>query len=187
MKIVYKNPQVKLDEDGLARIYTHLSDDVDFAIIGSADMINKKGQFSRLLELVRECASKNHNIGWKYLEGTYTYDNDGTTSVERSVIVYNISKVDALRIAKELNQESIIWKDKDFFGFLTADGIADGELGRGMSLDKEKVQMYGSRLLGKHNKAKAFVFEVLEHSIRGSNFSKQNKDTISRYEILRIE
>lgn len=162
-----------------------MSKDKDtFAVIGSADKDTKEDRFNELLSKLKSLALKDRKIGWKYLEGTYTYDNDGTTSVERSVIVYNIAKEDALRIAKEINQESIIWKDEDYFGFLTADGEEDGDLGRGMSFDAEKTAMFGSKLLGKHNNAKAFVFETVEPNIKGSNFSRQGNG-VSRHEVFR--
>lgn len=174
------------NEDGISRILSHVNDDDTFAIIGSQDKDTKENRFDELLSLIRSVASKEKKIGWKYLEGTYTYE-DGTTGLENSIIVYNISKEDALRIAKLLNQESIIWKDKDFFGFLTSDGIEDGELGRGMSFDKDKASMYGSKLLGKHNKAKAFVFEVLESSIKGNMFSKYKIDKIRRIPVMEVK
>ena len=170
-------------EAGLSRILQHTKDKTTFAVIGSQDKDTKEDRYQELISEIRKIAGKGNKIGYNNLEGTYTYD-DGTVGVESSVIIYNISKEDALRIANKLNQESIIWKDDNFFGFLTADGKEDGELGRGISLDKEAVKSYGSKLKGKHNNAKGFVFEMLVPTNRGSNFSKQNKSKINRYKII---
>ena len=161
----------------------HTKDKTTFAVIGSQDKDTKEDRYQELISEIRKIAGKGNKIGYNNLEGTYTYD-DGTVGVESSVIIYNISKEDALRIANKLNQESIIWKDDNFFGFLTADGKEDGELGRGISLDKEAVKSYGSKLKGKHNNAKGFVFEMLVPTNRGSNFSRQNKSKINRYKII---
>ena len=188
MKII-KDKYV-LNEVGLSRIIQHTTDEGTFAIIGSQDKDTREDRFSELLQMVEDVAKKDKSgkrIGWNHLEGTYTYD-DGTTGVEKSLIIYNIPKDKALAIAKKLNQESIIWKDTDFFGFLTSDGIPDGELGRGISFDKDAVELYGSKLLGKHNNAKKFVYEanLVETSNRGSNFSRHNSSSVKKELLFRI-
>lgn len=179
---------LEIYEDGLSRILQHTEDKNTFAVIGSEDKDTKKDKSQELLREVSELSRKvrdKRKIGFKHLQGTYTYD-DGTLASERSLIIYNITKEEALRIARKLNQESIIWKDENFFGFLDMNGNADGELGRGINLDNEKVLSYGSKLLGKHNKAKGFVFEALEHSFTGSTFSKQNRGEMKHIKILSI-
>lgn len=177
---------LEIYEDGLSRILQHTEDKNTFAVIGSEDKDTKKDRSQELLREVSELSRKlrdKRKIGFKHLQGTYTYE-DGTLASERSLIIYNITKEEALRIARKLNQESIIWKDENFFGFLDMNGNADGELGRGINLDNEKVLSYGSKLLGKHNKAKGFVFEALEYSFTGSTFSRQNRGEMKHIKIL---
>ena len=181
---------IALNETSLSRLLQHTSDKNTFAIIGSQDKDTKKDNYVKLLDEVGKVQKKyeDANIGFNHLKGTYTYE-DGTVGEEGSLIIYNIPKEDALRIAQKLNQESIIWKDEDFFGFLTPDGEEDGELGRGMSFDKDAVNAYGSRLASMHNKGKPFVFEasLMETSNRGNNTSKHHKSKIDKYDLFTIK
>lgn len=169
--------KVTLNEVGLSRILDHVKDKGTFAVIGSQDKDTKKSRYFELIELIRKLP---YRVGWNNLKGTYTYD-DGTTGFEDSLIIYNIKKEDAVRIGREINQESIIWKDEDFFGFLDQNGNEDGTLNRGISFNSDDVKLYGSKLLGKHNNAKPFIFEasLIESNNTGSNFSRHNKGTTS--------
>ena len=175
---------VQLNEVGLSRIIDHIKDKKSFAIIGSQDKDTKESRYNELLQLVRKIP---YRVGWNNLEGTYTYDS-GEVGSEDSLIIYNIKKEDALNIAKKINQESIIWKDENFFGFLTAEGEEDGNFGGNLSFDKDAVKAFGSKLKGKHNNAKGFVFEssLVETTNRGSNFSRQSKAEVVKYPILKI-
>lgn len=174
---------VQLNEVGLSRILDHIKDKKSFAIIGSQDKDTKESRYDELLQLLRKIP---YRVGWSNLEGTYTYDN-GEVGSEDSLIIYNIKKEDALKIAKKINQESIIWKDENFFGFLTADGEEDGNFGGNLSFDKDAVKAFGSKLKGKHNNAKGFVFEasLVETTNRGSNFSRQNRAEVVKYPLLK--
>lgn len=175
---------VQLNEVGLSRIIDHIKDKKSFAIIGSQDKDTKESRYNELLQLLRKIP---YRVGWNNLEGTYTYDN-GEVGSEDSLIIYNIKKEDALKIAKKINQESIIWKDENFFGFLTAEGEEDGNFGGNLSFDKDAVKAFGSKLKGKHNNAKGFVFEssLVETTNRGSNFSRQHRAGVVKYPILKI-
>ena len=175
---------VQLNEVGLSRIIDHIKDKKSFAIIGSQDKDTKESRYNELLQLLRKIP---YRVGWNNLEGTYTYDN-GEVGSEDSLIIYNIKKEDALDIAKKINQESIIWKDENFFGFLTAEGEEDGNFGGSLSFDKDAVKAFGSKLKGKHNNAKGFVFEssLVETTNRGSNFSRQHRANVVKYPILKI-
>ena len=171
-----------LNEVGLSIIIDHVKDKNTFAIIGTNDKDTHESHYN---DLIYEIRKLKYRVGWNNLQGTYTYQNK-ETEVEDSLIIYNITKEDALRIAKKLNQESIIWKDDKFFGFLTSDGVEDGTFGGSLSFDKDSVMSYGSKLLGKHNNAKPFVFEsyLLENTNIGSNFSKQGKERVNKYLIF---
>jgi len=178
-----------LNETSLSRILQHTQDKDTFAVIGSQDKDTKKDRYTELLDEIAKLQKKydDRKIGFNHLKGTYTYE-DGTVGTESSLIIYNIPKEEALRIAKKLNQESIIWKDNNFFGFLTAEGREDGDLGRGLSFDKDAVQAYGSRLSSKHNKGKPFIFEafLVTTTNRGSNTSRQNKSHINEHSLFKV-
>ena len=171
-----------LEEGGLSRILQHVEGTNTFAIIGSQDKDTRK---SRYFDLLDEIGKLSYRVGFNNLQGTYTYE-DGKTEIEDSLIIYNIKKEDAIRIAKKLNQESIIWHDDSFFGFLTSDGVEDGELGKGLSFDEIAVQRYGSRIKGKHNKSKPWVFEafLVETTNVGSNISKHHKSEVKKYKLF---
>lgn len=187
----FGNDEEELEEASLSRLYQHTKDKDTFAIIGSQDQTTREDRSKELLGKVKNVSSKYPKIGFNKLEGTYTYE-DGTQGIENSLIIYNIPKDEALNIADELNQESIIWKDGDFFGFLKPDGQVDGTFDnqdKNMSFDDKITSMYGSKLKGNNNSSKPFVFEccLVETDNIGSDFSKQNKTQIKKYPICKIE
>lgn len=151
----------RLNEVSLSRIYQHTKDDGSFAIIGTQDQTTREDRRPELDDAIREVSSKYPNIGYNLLKGKYTYD-DNTTGNETSYVIYNIPKEEALDIAKKLNQESIIWKDKDYFGFIRQDGTPDGEFSneeKNMLFGKEDTEAFSSRLPGKHNNSQEFIFK----------------------------
>lgn len=155
----------RINENSLSRLWQHTQDDTTFAIIGSNDKDTHEDRSKELMQLVRENSFKNSRNGWSNLEGTYTYE-DGHTEVERSCIIYNITKQNALNIAKELNQESIIWKDEDFFGIIGVDGDIMYKFTKDpKNMSFEDVENFSSRLMqknniNKHNSGKAFNFKL---------------------------
>ena len=151
----------RLNEVSLSRIYQHTKDDKQFAIIGSQDQDTKKDRSNELVDEIRDLSKKYDNIGYNLLKGEYTYE-DNTTGAEYSYVIYNIPKEEALKIARDLNQESIIWKDSNYFGFLKQDGTPDGEFNneeKNMAFGKEDTQAFSSRLPGKNNSSQKFVFK----------------------------
>lgn len=187
MKLIRVDESCVLNEKGLSRILNHVKDKKSFAVIGSQDKDTKKDRFNELISELRNL-SRDKQIGFNRLEGTYTYDN-GEVGIEDSLIIYNISKEDAIKIGKKLNQESIIWKDDNFFGFVYMDGRPDeNEFKGNLSFDRDAALAYGSKLKGKHNNAKPFVFEayLIETTNRGSNFSRQNKSETVKSRLFKI-
>ena len=180
----------KIEESSLSRLYQHTKDKDTFAVIGSQDMETRQNRFNELKSYVSKLREKVPNIGFNYLEGTYTYE-DGDQGIENSLIIYNIPKQDALDIAKELNQESIIWKDNNYFGFLDQNG---NELDtfkndtKNMTFDDKITNMFGSRLRSGNTYKPAFAFEckLIETDATGSTFSKQHKNWIKEYPICKI-
>ena len=189
-QIKFTNSNVnKKEETSLSRLYQHTKNKDTFAVIGSQDKDTRKSRFDELKSLVSKLRNKITNIGFNYLEGTYTYDN-GEQDIEDSLIVYNIPKQDALDIAKQLNQESIIWKDNNYFGFLDTDGNEEGTFDKGsMTFDKQITNMFGSRLKSGNGYKPAFAFEckLIETDQTGSTFSTQHKSKIKKYPVCEIK
>lgn len=180
----------KKEESSLSRLYQHTKDKDTFAVIGSYDIVTNKDRFNELKSYVSKLREKVPNIGFNYLEGTYTYE-DGDQGIENSLIIYNIPKQDALDIAKELNQESIIWKDNNYFGFLDQNGNEENSFKndtKNMTFDDKITNMFGSRLRSGNTYKPAFAFEckLIETDATGSTFSKQHKNWIKEYPICKI-
>ena len=190
MKLEKVDNNCTLNEVGLSRVLNHVKDKNTFAVIGSQDKDTREDRFLELLaEISKLRKLTSQPIGFNRLEGTYTYDN-GETGFEDSLIIYNISKEDAIKIGKKLNQECIIWKDPNFFGFVYMDGRPDeNSFGGNLSFDREAAMAYGSKLKGKHNNAKSFVFEatLVETTNRGSNFSRQGRAVIEKNQLFKIK
>ncbi len=110
----------RIDEGGLSRLYNHIKDNGTFAVIGSQDKDTGEDRSKELYDLVGNYSRKGRMRGYNWLLGKYIYD-DGRTGDENSLILYNISKEDALKIGKQLNQETILWKDPEFFGYIYVD------------------------------------------------------------------
>lgn len=156
-----------LCEGGISRIWQHTHDDVDFAIIGSQDQDTHEDRSSELKSLVdaeTRAALRDHRPnGYKWLNGNYTY-NTGEHGAELSCMLMYITLDKALEIARKLNQETIIWKDDDFFGIVD---VATGKpidrfstSPKNLSFDDDSVRQFGSALISKHNKGHGFTFVI---------------------------
>lgn len=118
------------NEANYSRIYRHTQDDSTFAIIGSEDKDTQEDRSSELLDLVYKYSRKKH-IGFNVVKGTYIYqsgDKEKRVLQEKSLILYDTDKKTALDIAKKINQETILWKDPEFFGVIYTDGSVMAEL-----------------------------------------------------------
>lgn len=174
-----------LCEGGLSRIWQYTHNSMTFAIIDSQDKDTREDRSKELVSLIRQLMSNQVNtkrksdgtkmITYKEIEGSYTYD-DGTHGTEQSYLINNISREQALELGKSVNQESILWKDDDFFGYIYCDTgkpyVTFSQYERNMSFNQAGVQAFGSRLKDKHNKGQGFTF-VAEHYVY--NGSKTNK------------
>lgn len=138
-----------LTEASLSRIHSKVKDEnVTFAVIGSQDKDTYEDRWLELRDKLLKLSNKSgQGYGYNIFKGNYTYEN-GETGEEYSAIIYGIPKEDALRIADQLNQESIIWKDKDFFGFIDVVTRKEDNAfsNREISFDKELAKLFGSRL-----------------------------------------
>lgn len=186
-----KIQESKIEEtQNLSRLYQHTKNKDTFAIIGSQDQDTKQDRSDELKSEIGKAQRQYSNVGYNKLEGTYTYEN-GEQGIENSYIIYNIPKDRALYIANKLNQESIIWKDSNYFGFIKADGTEDSQFKnqeKNMTFDEKITDMFGSRFKNGSNRL-AFAFEckLIETTDTGINFSKQGKSNIVEYPICVID
>lgn len=154
------NAATEIQSASVSRMFTHLlSDNTTFAIIGARDKDTGEIRQDELHNFAVEY-NKEHKSGFNKAFGRYEYVDGpfaGQSADEPSIILYNISEDDALDIARNLNQESIIYKDSDFFGIVYTDGTSpDNFMERGMSFDamddetKEKLaEKFGTMLADK--------------------------------------
>lgn len=160
----------KKSEASYSRIYQHTQDDSTFAIIGSEDKDTKKDRSTELYNIVRDYSYKSgKSIGFNKVNGTYTYQKDDSsipekqTAYEKSLILYDIDKQTALDIANEINQESIVWKDPNFFGLLYTDGSVMGEfenkVGNNMNFSGADEKGFGTQLPNDRINKLGFTFE----------------------------
>lgn len=183
-----ENKEIK-EEASLSRLFQHIKDKDSFAIIGSQDQDTKKDRYNELDNEISRVCQKYDNVGYNHLEGTYTYD-DGELGKEKSLIIYNIPKEEAIKIAKDLNQESIIWKDKDFFGFIDQNGNEEDSFkNRSFTFDEAIASLYGSKLKSGNKLKPALAFEckLIETDCKGNTFSKQTKSNTLEYPVCKID
>lgn len=171
---------MSIDESsGLSRIWQYTHGNTNFAIIGTIDKDTKEDRTNEFLNLLKEVMNKDNHITYKKLHGNYTYD-DGSIGSENSFMINNIDFNTAMNLMKSINQESIIWKDKNYFGFIDSNGNPDGEFSKdtkNMSFNKDDVEAFGSRLKSKHNKGQGFTFKLEQYTpIKPSRSSVRNLD-----------
>lgn len=163
-----------LEESGLSRIWSHTKDSDTFAIIGSQDQDTKEDKSDELLSRLKSYMINQRangiNVGYKPLFGSYQYE-DGTVGEELSLIIYNITKEKALELMRAINQESIIWKDDKFFGFLDSNGNPDGSFSNNninMNLSDSDIKLFGSRLAKHKNKNQLQPFKFVLEQYKAS-------------------
>ena len=171
-----------INEGGLSRIWQHTQDDDTFAIIGSQDKDTGEFHDQKLKNWARRKAVENKQ-GFRKTIGYYTYQ-DGTVVDEPGVIIYNIPLNDVEKFVFSLpkdggiNQESIVWKDKDFFGILYADGHRENFTSDIKNMSFKDVEDFGTHLANQmnHNKGTPFKFKFEELTHPGDVSWKNSKN-----------
>jgi len=149
-----------INEASYSRIYQHTRDNGTFAIIGSEDKDTGKNRYNELKQLIKEYEKKYGHLGYNRLSGMYQYKLTGKRTIEPSVIIYNIDKKDALSIARQINQESIIWKENNFFGIIDVNGsILDRFKKSTLNFTKALQNGIGSRLRSDQSRTFGYAFE----------------------------
>lgn len=186
----------KIVEGGLSRIWQHTQDDDTFAIIGSQDKDTGEFHTQELYDWASASLSKhNKRAGYTKTFGRYTYRDENKeeiTAEEPSIIIHNVPldevKKFVFNSTKDggINQESIVWKDKDFFGILYADGSSDRFTKDIKNMSLTDVEKFGTRLANQmnHNKGKLFAFKF-EQLVSTKPISWKNyKNQETMYETL---
>ena len=157
----------RLSEASYSRIYQHTQDDSTFAIIGSEDKDTGENRKRELYDLLKNYKNKSGlRLGFNQAKGVYTYqDNNQEKKVaqEDSLIIYDIDKQGALDIANAINQESIVWKDPNFFGILYTNGSVmtefDNQVGNNMDFSGAEQSGFGTKLNNDKVSNLGFKFE----------------------------
>ena len=157
----------RLSEASYSRIYQHTQDDSTFAIIGSEDKDTGENRKRELYDLLKNYKNKSGlRLGFNQAKGVYTYqDNNQEKKVaqEESLIIYDIDKQGALDIANAINQESIVWKDPNFFGILYTNGSVmtefDNQVGNNMDFSGAEQSGFGTKLNNDKVSNLGFKFE----------------------------
>lgn len=159
--------QAILNEASYSRIYQHTQDDSTFAIIGSEDKDTGENRKRELYDLLRKYKEKTGlRLGFNQAKGVYTYQDgnqEKKVAQEDSLIIYDIDKQGALNIADAINQESIVWKDPNFFGILYTNGTVmtefDNQAGNNMNFTGAESAGFGTKLNNDNISNLGFKFE----------------------------
>lgn len=199
--------ETKLVETGYSRLYSHIKGDNNFAIIGSQDKDTKEDRSKELTDMIRRLSYKKSGVGYNKVDGAYKYDvqevadelgGKAETELdniahEKSIIVFNLDKNDALNIGNALNQESVIWHDSDFFGTLYSTGENEGKPqyvfdNRDMSFSGAEENEFGTRLKSDKNSRYGVMFEgtlIEPHSYSAKGYGttyKKIEDLKTKFE-----
>lgn len=159
--------QAIINEASYSRIYQHTQDDSTFAIIGSEDKDTGENRKRELYDLLRKYKEKSGlRLGFNQAKGVYTYQDgnqEKKVAQEDSLIIYDIDKQGALNIADAINQESIVWKDPNFFGILYTNGAVmtefDNQAGNNMNFTGAESAGFGTKLNNDNISNLGFKFE----------------------------
>lgn len=166
----FKKDKEDLEESSLSRIWQHVTDEGrSFAVISSG-----RGDYSwdenvARLDVMKVIARK---WGYGFIEtiGGYKEEEGGVETVEEpSLFIPEISIDEAVRIGGYFRQESIIYKDSDFFGMIGSSSFqGEGTIIQNFKkdvddvLDLTNVEDFFSALVKGSHAGKKFVFRPKE-------------------------
>ena len=151
-----------LTESSLSRIWKLIEDNkYSFAVISAfeSDSPDNEKNHKQLKSKIR-----GFELGFVELKSQWTYDNE--IQDEKSLLVADIKKQDALNMCKVFNQESILWKDDKVFAVMDRNGkileTFKKQSGKqNLSLDINSI--FSALAKGKH-RGKKFTFNVKENT-----------------------
>lgn len=152
----------RIDETAkLSKILQHIEDeDRQFALISSSLLdYSEDDEVNKYQELRKDV--KDMGYGFIMLNGGWKYDNGTITMVpEKSVLISDIPKKEAIELGKKYGQEAIIFKDKNFFGTIkTEDGsVGDNYYRKG--IDMKNIEEFFSSLMREPHADRKFNFRA---------------------------
>jgi hypothetical protein len=159
----YKEIEVlkPIEESSLARIWQHIEDENrSFGIISAYRDINDDAtnlkQHSKLRSQIKK-------YGYIELKAGFKYQEDDEYTLEKSYLVPNIPKDELLKLCKEFEQWSVIYKDSKEFAELRPDGSVNRSYVKAggkanFALGKEAVKDFFSSLLKGSHAGKKYSF-----------------------------
>lgn len=154
-----------IEESSLARIWQHVQEeDRSFGVISAYMSSNsEKENVKRHAEL----RSKVRKYGYIELKGGYKYEEDDEYTLEKSYLVPNIPKEELLKLCKEFNQESVLYKDSKEFVLIKQDGSVDMKFTKSGGKEnfqqaQDAVKYFFSSLLKGAHRGRKFAFKLLE-------------------------
>ena len=161
MKIGFKDLEIDVKtgidkviiESSFSRVWQHIENPTSLFAVISAYLDTKNDVLNH--EQLRKDIRK---LGFGYIEmdSGYTYQVDGKSKIanEKSYMIPNITKKEALKLALKYGQESILWKDDKSFVLLESrkDVGVGKELmvfkskGKSLTYDKDTVKVAFSAL-----------------------------------------
>lgn len=184
LELLKEYNETVVNESSLSRVIQHVNNpNSKFAVISAfLDDNDNESNHKSLKQDIRAMG-----YGFIELSSGYSYlSNDSRVfAEEKSFMIPEISKEDAIKLAKKYGQQSILWKDSDEFVLIATrnDGtVTDGEVlmsfaskdDKPITFDKELIQQAFSALIkGSNNQAKVkFSFkELKEKRIMGSSYA----------------
>lgn len=158
-----------INESSLSRIWQHVeNENRSFAVISSA-----RDRFSSSENLARHDVLKNmvRLEGYGYIEtkGGYEEDVPGKDEVviveEPSLFIPEMKKSDAIYFGRCFNQDSVMYKDSNMFGYISTKEGSSGQItmnflkgGGRENLDLTNVKSFFSSLVKGSDAGRRFVF-----------------------------
>jgi len=160
-----------LAESSLSRVWNHTNNDDTFGIISAFKLDNYWVENIILhSNLKKEIKSKGYGFieldsGYSYLDNT----NEEISVRERSYFIPKITFKDITELGKKYEQETIIFKDNEFFILVKPDGTIEKTFlkGNGYNFKPENLKNAWSQFIRSKNKnaIKKFTFNVQERII----------------------
>lgn len=126
MKIInldVKNHGTKLVETTNSRIYSHITDDDNWAIVSPYRSENDDSTNEKLMSQFK---SEVRRSGYGFIQFISRWVEDGEAFDESSLLIPNCTREDALRFGKEYNQSSVIIRDESGCNEICTTDFKDG-------------------------------------------------------------
>lgn len=170
---------VMLQEGGLSRTYQMMNNpDSVFGIISASRQdLPKEENEKRTQALIKDIYDLGY--GFTHMAGGYWEQGQLEPGYEHSILVTGIKKDELLKLAKEYDQDVVLYKDKDGLKYYDSKGNVWKEFKTdalivGDNFDLEKVKPYFSQRLKGGNKRNAFTFVDADTDYKRHKYVKES-------------